>query len=67
MEKFIEVLIDEFVTEPAQLKKRHIKHVQTQVDGFMKHAVLKQKMLQREPLQATEATGDCFSQLLSEI
>jgi hypothetical protein len=51
----------------AGLKKRHSDHVRRHVDGFTKHAVLKQKLLQREPLQTTEATGDCFSQLLSEV
>jgi hypothetical protein len=53
--------------EVAQLKKRHIEHVRRHVSGFTKHAVLKQKLLQGEPLQATEATGDCFNQLLTEV
>jgi hypothetical protein len=53
--------------EVAQLKKKHSEHVRRHVDSFTKHAVLKQKLLQREPLETTEATGDCFHQLLTEV
>jgi hypothetical protein len=61
------VLIDGLAAEVAQLKTRHSEHVRRHVDSFIKHTVLKHKLLQREPLQMTEATGDCFHQLLTEV
>jgi ribosome-associated translation inhibitor RaiA len=67
LEKSIDTLIDGLATEVAQLKNKHNEHVRIHVDGFTKHAGLKHKLLQREPLQMTEATGDCFSQLLTEV
>jgi hypothetical protein len=67
LEKSIDTLIDGLAVEIAQLKKRHNEHVRRHVEGFTKHSVLKQKLLQREPLQTTEATGHCFSQLFSEV
>jgi hypothetical protein len=53
VEKSIDMLIDGLAVEVAQLKKRHTEHVRRHVDSFTKHAVLKQKLLQREPLQTT--------------
>jgi hypothetical protein len=67
VEESIDILIDGLAVEVAQLRKRHSEHVRRHVDSFTKHAVLRQKLLQREPLQTTEATGDWFSQLLTEV
>jgi hypothetical protein len=67
LEKSINTLIDGLATKISQLKKRHSEHIRKHADDFTKHTVLKEKLLQREPLQITEATGDCFHQLLSEV
>jgi hypothetical protein len=50
LEKSIDILIDGLAAEVAQLKQRHTEHVRRHVDGLTKHAGLKQKLLQREPL-----------------
>jgi hypothetical protein len=66
-EKSINGLIDSCVVDLQQLRVRHNEHIDKHVSGYRKFEQLRRKLLNGEPLNAGEATGDTVAKMLKEI
>ena len=67
IEKDINGAIDTLIAELQGLKKAHNEHVVSHTQGGLKHSVLRRKLLNREPLELREATGDAVASMLQEL
>ena len=67
IEKDINGTIDTLIAELQGLKKAHNEHVVSHTQGGLKHSVLRRKLLNREPLELREATGDAVASMLQEL
>jgi hypothetical protein len=66
-EKSINGLIDSCMADLQQLRVRHNEHIDKHVSSHRKFEQLRRKLLNGEPLNAGEATGDAVAQMLKEI
>jgi hypothetical protein len=66
-EKSINGLIDTCIGDLQQLKERHNKHIVEHVSSYQKFEQLRRKLLNGEPLNADEATGDAVANMLKEM
>jgi hypothetical protein len=66
-EKSINGLIDSCMTDLQQLKIKHNEHIDKHVSSHRKFEQLCRKLLNREPLNVGEATGDSVAKMLKEI
>jgi hypothetical protein len=66
-EKSINGLIDSCVADLQHLRIRHNQHIDKHVSSYRKFEQLRQKLLNGEPLNSGEATGDAVAKMLKEI
>jgi hypothetical protein len=66
-EKSINGLIDSSITDLQQLKVRHNEYIDKHVSSYRKFEQLRQKLLNGQPMNAGEATGDTVAKMLKEI
>jgi hypothetical protein len=66
-EKSINGLIDSCMADLRQLRVRHNEHVDKHVSSHRKFEQLRLKLLNGEPLNTGEATGDAVAKMLKEI
>jgi hypothetical protein len=50
-----------------QLRVRHNQHIHTHVSSYRRYEQLRRKLLNGDPLDAGEATGDTVANMLKEI
>jgi hypothetical protein len=66
-EKSINGLIDSFIVDIQQIKIRHNEYIEKHVNSYRKFEQLRQKLVNGEPMNKGEATGDTVAQMLKEI
>jgi hypothetical protein len=66
-EKSINGLIDSCIVDLQQLRVRHNEHIDKHVSSYWKFEQLRRKLLNGEPLNVGEATGDTVAKMLKEI
>jgi hypothetical protein len=60
-------LIDSCIVDLQQLKMRLMQHIETHVSSYQKFEQLRRRLLNEEPLNAGEATGDIVAKMLKEM
>lgn len=65
--KNIDILIDRMIADMEQAKTNHQQHIRMHMDKGMRAGSLHSKLVRRETLVRSEATGECFYQMLQEL